>query len=61
MKVIARLLIFCIIAALVLVGFYAFTVIDNTAKNTASYLSDQTAFAYNSESIVILNNEISFP
>lgn len=61
MKVIARLLIFCIIAALALVGFYAFTVIDNTAKNTASYLSDQTAFAYYENRLVILNNEIQLP
>ncbi len=61
MKVLARLFIICIILALAAVGFYAFGVIDNTAKNTASYLQDQTAFAYNKDSLVIFNNEIKLP
>ncbi len=61
MKILARLLVLCIIAALITGFVYAFDVIDTAAKNTASYLKDQTAFAYYENRLVILNNEIPLP
>ena len=58
MKIIARILLVCIVAALAVSGIYAFKVIDTAAKNTASYLEEQTVFSVNGDSLVILNNEI---
>ena len=61
MKVLENILIICIVAVLLTAGFIAFRAIDLAAKNTASYHEGQTAFAYENDSLVILNNEISLP
>lgn len=61
MKVLENILIICIVAVLLTAGFIAFREIDLAAKNTASYLEGQTAFSYENDSLVILNNEISLP